>query len=133
MQGGRLSKDYIFFMVCRLTPKLDSLATLDVKPEALSFDKTWYSNFFRMLEERQHFVETEFMYSFQDLLDVNSGVLSTWLGNILETWQDHILGCILCRAKVKSTYFFRIYLFYKKDPNKRLYSKVSLMFDSKII
>ena len=57
----------------------------------------------RMLEERQHFVETEFMYSFQDLLDVNSGVLSSWLGNILETWQDHILGCILCRAKVKST------------------------------
>ena len=62
-----------------------------------------------MLEERQHFVETEFMYSFQDLLDVNSGVLSSWLGNILETWQDHILGCILCRAKVKSTELEKIF------------------------
>jgi len=53
----------------------------------------------RMLSERQHFVESEFMYSFQDLLDVKTGVLATWLGNILETWQDHIFGCILCRAK----------------------------------
>eukprot|EP00088_Acartia_fossae_P003305 TRINITY_DN11380_c1_g1_i7.p1 TRINITY_DN11380_c1_g1~~TRINITY_DN11380_c1_g1_i7.p1 ORF type:complete len:422 (-),score=39.57 TRINITY_DN11380_c1_g1_i7:16-1281(-) len=53
----------------------------------------------RMLEERQHFVENEFMYSFQDLLDIDNGSLSAWLGQILETWQDHILSCILCRAK----------------------------------
>jgi len=67
-----------YLMVCRLATDLKLL---------------------RMLEERQHFVDNEFMYSLQDLLDLHSGVLVTWLGNILENWQDHILACILCRAK----------------------------------
>lgn len=53
----------------------------------------------RKLEERQHFVDTEHHYSLQDLIDVESGVLGTWLGQVLESWQDHIFSCILCRAK----------------------------------
>lgn len=53
----------------------------------------------RKLEERQHFVEEGQLYSLQDLIDIESGVLGAWLGQILESWQDHILSCILCRAK----------------------------------
>jgi len=56
--------------------------------------------FLRKLEERQHFVDDDSLYSLQDLLDVESGSLGAWLGQILEQWQDHILSCILCRAKV---------------------------------
>ena len=36
----------------------------------------------RKLEERQHFVDTEHHYSLQDLIDVESGVLGTWLGQV---------------------------------------------------
>ena len=36
----------------------------------------------RKLEERQHFVEEENLYSLQDLVDVESGVLGTWLGQV---------------------------------------------------
>jgi len=53
----------------------------------------------RKLEERQHFVDNEYIYTFEDLLDIESGVLGTWLGQVLEDWQDHIFSCILCRAK----------------------------------
>ncbi|XP_023335319.1 differentially expressed in FDCP 8 homolog A [Eurytemora carolleeae] len=53
----------------------------------------------RKLEERQHFVDDDSLYSLQDLLDVELGSLGAWLGQILEQWQDHILSCILCRAK----------------------------------
>ena len=39
------------------------------------------------------------MYSFQDLLDIHSGVLATYLSSIINTFRDHIYSCVLCIAK----------------------------------
>ena len=39
------------------------------------------------------------MYSFQDLLDIHSGVLATYLTSIINTFRDHIFSCVLCIAK----------------------------------
>merc|ERR1712211_80697 len=51
------------------------------------------------LKDRQHFVEGADMYSFQDLLDIHSGVLATYLTSIINTFRDHIFSCVLCIAK----------------------------------
>jgi len=51
------------------------------------------------LKDRQHFVEGADMYSFQDLLDIHSGVLATYLTSIINTFRDHIYSCVLCIAK----------------------------------
>lgn len=51
------------------------------------------------LKGRQHFVEGAHMYSFQDLQDLKSGVLSSYLSSILSAYKSHIHGCVLCLAK----------------------------------
>jgi len=53
----------------------------------------------RRLEERQHFVDGESMYSLQDLLDLDNGVLMTFLETVVETFRCHITSCVLCLAK----------------------------------
>ena len=51
------------------------------------------------LKDRQHFVEGADMYSFQDLLDLHSGVLATYLSSVINIFRDHIHSCVLCTAK----------------------------------
>jgi len=51
------------------------------------------------LHERQHFVDTAHMYSLQDLLDINNGVLVEYLNSRLSIFQNHITSCVLCLAK----------------------------------
>ena len=51
------------------------------------------------LKERQHFVEGTDMYTFQDFLDLHSGVLTTYLSSVLNIFRDHIHACVLCTAK----------------------------------
>jgi len=51
------------------------------------------------LQDRQHFVDSAEMFSLQDLMDINTGVLAQYLTNKLETFKSHIISCILCMAK----------------------------------
>ncbi|XP_005999256.1 differentially expressed in FDCP 8 homolog isoform X3 [Latimeria chalumnae] len=52
------------------------------------------------LQDRQHFVENDDMYSLQDLLDLSSGKLSCSLTEIHTTFAKHIkLDCEKCQAK----------------------------------
>lgn len=44
------------------------------------------------LEEKQHFVENSYMYSLQDLLDVNNGSLLPYLQKIHQDFTNHIKG-----------------------------------------
>lgn len=44
----------------------------------------------RQLEERQHFVENTHMYSLQDLIDVEMGVLVTYLKRVHQSFSEHI-------------------------------------------
>lgn len=44
----------------------------------------------RQLEQRQHFVESAHMYSLQDLIDLNSGVLVDYLTKIHSGFASHI-------------------------------------------
>ena len=48
---------------------------------------------------RQHFVDDPDHYSLQDLIDVKSGELTEFLSKILENFEEHIRGCVLCAAK----------------------------------
>ncbi|XP_030621849.1 differentially expressed in FDCP 8 homolog isoform X2 [Chanos chanos] len=52
------------------------------------------------LQDRQHFVENDDMYSLQDLIDISSGRLSCSLTEIHTTFAKHIkLDCERCQAK----------------------------------
>ena len=51
------------------------------------------------LQDRQHFVENSTMFSFQDLLDLQNGVLHQYLQARLDTFLTHISSCVLCTAK----------------------------------
>lgn len=52
------------------------------------------SVFFIQLQERQHFVENDDMYSLQDLLDVSSGRLGASLTDVHTMFAKHIkLDC----------------------------------------
>ncbi|XP_052438248.1 differentially expressed in FDCP 8 homolog isoform X7 [Carassius gibelio] len=54
----------------------------------------------RQLQDRQHFVENDDMYSLQDLIDLSSGRLSCSLTEIHTTFAKHIkLDCEKCQAK----------------------------------
>lgn len=53
----------------------------------------------RRLEDRQHFVDSDSMYSLQDLLDIHSGALVSFLETVLDLFQSHITSCVLCLAK----------------------------------
>ncbi|XP_071538102.1 differentially expressed in FDCP 8 isoform X3 [Panulirus ornatus] len=58
------------------------------------------SRMLRQLEERQHFVENAQMYSLQDLVDVNSGVLVDYLKKIHSSFSFHIKKeCLVCQGK----------------------------------
>ncbi|XP_078526414.1 differentially expressed in FDCP 8 homolog isoform X2 [Lissotriton helveticus] len=53
-----------------------------------------------LLQDRQHFVENDEMYSLQDLIDISSGRLSCSLTEIHTTFAKHIkLDCERCQAK----------------------------------
>jgi len=52
-----------------------------------------------LLHDRQHFVDSAEMFSFRDLIDINSGVLNTYLKTKLDTFKTHIVSCVLCMAK----------------------------------
>uniref|UniRef100_A0A8C7Z9R2 Differentially expressed in FDCP 8 homolog n=1 Tax=Oryzias sinensis TaxID=183150 RepID=A0A8C7Z9R2_9TELE len=52
------------------------------------------------LQDRQHFVENDDMYSLQDLIDISTGRLSCSLTEIHTTFAKHIkLDCERCQAK----------------------------------
>ena len=51
------------------------------------------------LVSRQHFVDGPNLYSIQDLVDINSGLLLPFLQRITQIFQEHIQNCILCKAK----------------------------------
>ncbi|XP_045625788.1 differentially expressed in FDCP 8 isoform X2 [Procambarus clarkii] len=58
------------------------------------------SRMLRQLEERQHFVENAHMYSLQDLVDVNSGVLVEYLKKVHSSFSSHIKKeCLVCQGK----------------------------------
>lgn len=58
------------------------------------------SRILRQLEERQHFVENAHMYSLQDLIDVNSGLLVDYLKKIHGNFLTHIKNeCLVCQGK----------------------------------
>ncbi|XP_061737190.1 differentially expressed in FDCP 8 homolog isoform X2 [Nerophis ophidion] len=53
-----------------------------------------------VLQDRQHFVENDDMYSLQDLIDISSGRLSCSLTEVHTTFAKHIkLDCDRCQAK----------------------------------
>ena len=52
-----------------------------------------------LLQDRQHFVDSPHMFSLQDMIDINSGVLSQYLQTKLDTFKLHIVSCMLCLAK----------------------------------
>jgi len=51
------------------------------------------------LVSRQHFVDGPNLYSIQDLIDINSGLLLPFLQRITQIFQEHIQNCVLCKAK----------------------------------
>lgn len=59
------------------------------------------------LQERQHFVENDDMYSLQDLIDISSGRLSCSLTEIHTTFAKHIkLDCeVSSYVQHKEQYF----------------------------
>lgn len=61
------------------------------------------------LEHRQHFVETSYMYSLQDLLDVNNGSLLTFLQKIQEEFTTHIKGDGSVDSECKVLWFILIF------------------------
>lgn len=54
----------------------------------------------RQLEERQHFVENTHMYSLQDLIDAETGVLVAYLQRVHHSFSEHIkTSCLVCQGK----------------------------------
>jgi len=51
------------------------------------------------LVSRQHFVDGPDLYSIQDLIDIDSGLLLPFMQRITQIFQEHIQNCILCKAK----------------------------------
>jgi len=52
-----------------------------------------------LLQDRQHFVDSSEMFSLQDLIDINSGVLLSYLETKFSQFKSHIITCVLCIAK----------------------------------
>lgn len=48
------------------------------------------SRMLRQLVDRQHFVENAHMYSLQDLIDLDSGILVDYLNKIHGSFSSHI-------------------------------------------
>lgn len=51
------------------------------------------------LAGRQHFVDGAELYSLEDLIDVNSGLLTSFLSKVSKEFAEHIRNCVLCLAK----------------------------------
>lgn len=52
-----------------------------------------------LLLDRHHFVDNAVMFTIQDLLDINSGVLLSYLEAKCQRFKTHIISCMLCMAK----------------------------------
>ncbi len=51
------------------------------------------------LVSRQHFVDHANLYSINDLVDIKTGMLLSFLERVTGVFADHIKTCVLCKAK----------------------------------
>nr|XP_020460522.1 differentially expressed in FDCP 8 homolog isoform X2 [Monopterus albus] len=73
---------------------------LQMKPYFITCKEAMEARLLLQLQDRQHFVENDDMYSLQDLIDISSGRLSCSLTEIHTTFAKHIkLDCERCQAK----------------------------------
>ncbi|KAF7699368.1 differentially expressed in FDCP 8 homolog isoform X1 [Silurus meridionalis] len=71
-----------------------------MKPYFITCKEAMEARLLLQLQERQHFVENDDMYSLQDLIDIFNGRLSCSLTEIHTTFAKHIkLDCERCQAK----------------------------------
>ncbi|KAA8595572.1 hypothetical protein FQN60_010863 [Etheostoma spectabile] len=71
-----------------------------MKPYFITCKEAMEARLLLQLQDRQHFVENDDMYSLQDLIDISSGRLSCSLTEIHTTFAKHIkLDCERCQAK----------------------------------
>ncbi|XP_029464196.1 differentially expressed in FDCP 8 homolog isoform X3 [Rhinatrema bivittatum] len=71
-----------------------------MKPYFITCKEAMEARLLLQLQDRQHFVENDEMYSLQDLIDINSGRLSCSLTEIHTIFAKHIkLDCERCQAK----------------------------------
>uniref|UniRef100_A0A9J8AKL5 Differentially expressed in FDCP 8 homolog n=1 Tax=Cyprinus carpio carpio TaxID=630221 RepID=A0A9J8AKL5_CYPCA len=71
-----------------------------MKPYFITCKEAMEARLLLHLQDRQHFVENDDMYSLQDLIDTSSGRLSCSLTEIHTTFAKHIkLDCEKCQAK----------------------------------
>ncbi|XP_066541033.1 differentially expressed in FDCP 8 homolog isoform X3 [Hoplias malabaricus] len=71
-----------------------------MKPYFITCKEAMEARLLLHLQDRQHFVENDDMYSLQDLIDISSGRLSCSLTEIHTTFAKHIkLDCERCQAK----------------------------------
>ncbi|XP_068117090.1 differentially expressed in FDCP 8 homolog isoform X2 [Hyperolius riggenbachi] len=71
-----------------------------MKPYFITCKEAMEARLLLQLQDRQHFVENDDMYSLQDLLDISSGRLGCSLTDIRTMFAKHIkLDCERCQAK----------------------------------
>ncbi|XP_070808945.1 differentially expressed in FDCP 8 homolog isoform X2 [Pituophis catenifer annectens] len=71
-----------------------------MKPYFITCKEAMEARLLLQLQDRQHFVENDEMYSLQDLIDINAGRLSCSLTEIHTLFAKHIkLDCERCQAK----------------------------------
>ncbi|KAM6430156.1 differentially expressed in FDCP 8 homolog isoform 2-T2 [Liasis olivaceus] len=71
-----------------------------MKPYFITCKEAMETRLLLQLQDRQHFVENDEMYSLQDLMDVHAGRLSCSLTEIHTLFAKHIkLDCERCQAK----------------------------------
>lgn len=71
-----------------------------MKPYFITCKEAMEARLLLQLQDRQHFVENDDMYSLQDLIDISTGRLSCSLTEIHTTFAKHIkLDCERCQAK----------------------------------
>uniref|UniRef100_A0A4W3J1T0 Differentially expressed in FDCP 8 homolog n=1 Tax=Callorhinchus milii TaxID=7868 RepID=A0A4W3J1T0_CALMI len=71
-----------------------------MKPYFITCKEAMEARLLLQLQDRQHFVENDEMYSLQDLIDIATGRLSCALTEIHTTFAKHIkLDCERCQAK----------------------------------
>ncbi|XP_073785148.1 differentially expressed in FDCP 8 homolog isoform X1 [Danio rerio] len=71
-----------------------------MKPYFITCKEAMEARLLLHLQDRQHFVENDDMYSLQDLIDTSNGRLSCSLTEIHTTFAKHIkLDCEKCQAK----------------------------------
>lgn len=71
-----------------------------MKPYFITCKEAMEARLLLQLQDRQHFVENDEMYSLQDLIDIEAGRLSCSLTEIHTLFAKHIkLDCERCQAK----------------------------------